>query len=103
VRTGAHPLNSKMRLDRVRRVAILGLQGFFPLKGQAANGVGSVEYPVAERKRLALLRVFILADHTGITLTNYRIISVRESGFAPSADKLTRNVFQTPGSRQPRP
>ncbi|KAF9228006.1 UBC-like protein [Gyrodon lividus] len=43
------------------RTAILGLQGFFPLKGQAANGVGSVEYPVSERKRLALLRVFILA------------------------------------------
>ncbi|KIJ69486.1 hypothetical protein HYDPIDRAFT_106112 [Hydnomerulius pinastri MD-312] len=37
------------------RTAILGLQGFFPLKGQAANGVGSVEYPVSERKRLALL------------------------------------------------
>ncbi|KAF8841189.1 UBC-like protein [Paxillus ammoniavirescens] len=37
------------------RTAILGLQGFFPLKGQAANGVGSVEYPISERKRLALL------------------------------------------------
>ncbi|KAH7889773.1 UBC-like protein [Phlebopus sp. FC_14] len=39
------------------RTAILGLQGFFPLKGQAANGVGSVEYPVSERRRLALLQV----------------------------------------------
>jgi ubiquitin-conjugating enzyme E2 J1 len=37
------------------RTAILGLQGFFPLKGSAANGVGSVEYPVSERKRLALV------------------------------------------------
>ncbi|KAI9566501.1 UBC-like protein [Boletus coccyginus] len=37
------------------RTAILGLQGFLPLKGSAANGVGSVEYPVSERKRLALL------------------------------------------------
>ncbi|KAJ7582919.1 non-canonical ubiquitin conjugating enzyme 1 [Mycena floridula] len=37
------------------RTAILGLQGFFPLKGQAAVGVGSIEYPVAERKRLAAL------------------------------------------------
>ncbi|KAL4074501.1 ubiquitin-conjugating enzyme/RWD-like protein, partial [Scleroderma yunnanense] len=37
------------------RTAILGLQGFFPLKGQAATGVGSVEYPVSERKRLAQL------------------------------------------------
>ncbi|THU99383.1 UBC-like protein [Dendrothele bispora CBS 962.96] len=37
------------------RTAILGLQGFFPLKGQAAVGVGSIEYPVAERRRLAVL------------------------------------------------
>ncbi|KAG0705178.1 UBC-like protein [Suillus ampliporus] len=37
------------------RTAIIGLQGFFPLKGQAATGVGSVEYPVSERKRLAQL------------------------------------------------
>ncbi|KAG9318411.1 UBC-like protein [Chiua virens] len=37
------------------RTAILGLQGFFPLKGSAANGVGSVEYPVSERKRLAFI------------------------------------------------
>ncbi|EIW85254.1 UBC-like protein [Coniophora puteana RWD-64-598 SS2] len=37
------------------RTAIIGLQGFFPLKGQAAAGVGSVEYPMSERKRLAQL------------------------------------------------
>jgi len=36
------------------RTAILGLQGFFPLKGQAAVGVGSIECPASERKRLAL-------------------------------------------------
>ncbi|KAG6813600.1 hypothetical protein H0H92_009217 [Tricholoma furcatifolium] len=30
-------------------------QGFFPLKGQQAVGVGSIEYPPAERKRLAAL------------------------------------------------
>ncbi|PPQ68969.1 hypothetical protein CVT24_000358 [Panaeolus cyanescens] len=35
------------------RTAILGLQGFFPLKGQAAVGVGSIEYPASERRRLA--------------------------------------------------
>jgi len=35
--------------------AIIGLQGFFPLKGQAAVGVGSIEYPAGERKRLAAL------------------------------------------------
>ncbi|KAJ8078551.1 hypothetical protein PM082_012834 [Marasmius tenuissimus] len=32
-----------------------GLQGFFPLKGQAAVGVGSIEFPTSERKRLAAL------------------------------------------------
>ncbi|KAF9009345.1 ubiquitin-conjugating enzyme/RWD-like protein [Cyathus striatus] len=37
------------------RTAIIGLQGFFPLKGQAAVGVGSIEYPSSERKRLAAL------------------------------------------------
>ncbi|KAF9264880.1 UBC-like protein [Marasmius fiardii PR-910] len=37
------------------RTAILGLQGFFPLKGQAAVGVGSIEFPASERKRLAEL------------------------------------------------
>ncbi|KAF8638519.1 hypothetical protein AX16_010501 [Volvariella volvacea WC 439] len=37
------------------RTAILGLQGFFPLKGQAAVGVGSIENPPSERKRLAAL------------------------------------------------
>ncbi|CAA7267645.1 unnamed protein product [Cyclocybe aegerita] len=37
------------------RTAIIGLQGFFPLKGQAAVGVGSIEYPATERRRLAAL------------------------------------------------
>ncbi|KAI0807235.1 ubiquitin-conjugating enzyme/RWD-like protein [Fomes fomentarius] len=37
------------------RTAIIGLQGFFPLKGTAAVGVGAIEYPTAERKRLAAL------------------------------------------------
>ncbi|EKM82968.1 hypothetical protein AGABI1DRAFT_111494 [Agaricus bisporus var. burnettii JB137-S8] len=35
------------------RTAIIGLQGFFPLKGEAAVGVGSIEYPASERRRLA--------------------------------------------------
>lgn len=34
-------------------IAIIGLQGFFPLTGKAAVGVGGVEYPTLERKRLA--------------------------------------------------
>ncbi|KAJ6546472.1 UBC-like protein [Mycena vulgaris] len=37
------------------RTAIIGLQGFFPLKGKAAVGIGSIEYPATERKRLAAL------------------------------------------------
>ncbi|KAF8061502.1 non-canonical ubiquitin conjugating enzyme 1 [Lyophyllum atratum] len=37
------------------RTAIIGLQGFFPLKGQNAVGIGSIEYPSGERKRLAAL------------------------------------------------
>lgn len=49
--------------DKLRRfgtqsgpvVAIIGLQGFFPLKGQAAVGVGALEVPTGERKRLAAL------------------------------------------------
>jgi len=35
------------------RTAIIGLQGFFPLNGKDAIGVGGIEYPSAERKRLA--------------------------------------------------
>ncbi|EJD52887.1 UBC-like protein [Auricularia subglabra TFB-10046 SS5] len=37
------------------RTAIIGLQGFFPLKGKDAIGVGAIEYPTSERKRLAQL------------------------------------------------
>ncbi|KAJ7134952.1 non-canonical ubiquitin conjugating enzyme 1 [Mycena crocata] len=37
------------------RTAIIGLQGFFPLKGKAAVGIGSIEHPITERKRLAAL------------------------------------------------
>ncbi|KAL5529064.1 hypothetical protein ACEPAG_5038 [Sanghuangporus baumii] len=37
------------------RTAIIGLQGFFPLKGQAAMGIGSMEAPGSERRRLAKL------------------------------------------------
>jgi len=37
------------------RTAIIGLQGFFPLKGTSAVGVGAIEYPIVERKRLAAL------------------------------------------------
>jgi ubiquitin-conjugating enzyme E2 J1 len=44
-----------VRILLILSAAIIGLQGFFPLKGQAAVGVGSIEYPISERKRLAAL------------------------------------------------
>lgn len=37
------------------RTAIIGLQSFFPLKGEGALGVGGIEAPIPERKRLAAL------------------------------------------------
>ncbi|KAI0708398.1 hypothetical protein C8Q76DRAFT_814784 [Earliella scabrosa] len=37
------------------RTAIIGLQRFFPLKSTTAVGVGALEYPTAERNRLAAL------------------------------------------------
>lgn len=46
-------LDSCLRMPII--AAIIGLQGFFPLKGEAAVGVGSIEYPAAERRRLAAL------------------------------------------------
>ena len=54
VRTGELPIGNRHILI-VFLLAIIGLQGFFPLKGQAAVGVGSIEYPAGERKRLASL------------------------------------------------
>lgn len=39
------------------RTAIIALQGFFPLKGEAAVGVGAMECSTAERRRLASLWV----------------------------------------------
>ncbi|OCB84101.1 UBC-like protein [Sanghuangporus baumii] len=36
-------------------LSIIGLQGFFLLKGQAAMGIGSMEAPGSERRRLAKL------------------------------------------------
>lgn len=50
---------SRLQSPQYRRLsfckAIIGLQGFFPLKGTAAVGVGALEYPSTERKRLAAL------------------------------------------------
>lgn len=57
IRTGK-PLELYMVLSLIMIlcfIAIIGLQGFFPLKGEAALGVGALDIPVPERKRLAKL------------------------------------------------
>jgi ubiquitin-conjugating enzyme E2 J1 len=41
----------------IHATAILGLQGFFPLRGKAALGVGGMDSPISDRKRLAALYV----------------------------------------------
>lgn len=48
--------------------AIIGLQGFLPLKGSAAVGVGAIEYPTTERKRLAALWVTSLHLHRRVLI-----------------------------------
>ena len=55
VRTGEFMYVESVCIRIYSFLAIIGLQGFFPLKGQAAVGVGSIEFPTAERKRLANL------------------------------------------------
>lgn len=49
------------------RTAIIGLQGFFSLKGQAAVGVASLEAPASERKRLAQLSRQWVCPHCKVT------------------------------------
>ena len=48
--------------------AIIGLQGFFPLKGEQAVGVGAIEYPASERRRLAQLCVHSFVTCLSLTL-----------------------------------
>ena len=59
VRTGVYQCHPFSCLTVTLRLAIVGLQGMFPLKGTAAVGVGALEYPVAERKRLAAAYVLL--------------------------------------------
>jgi len=67
------------------RTAILGLQGFFPLKGQAAIGVGSIEYPTSERKRLAALSREWVCPHCHES--NLHLLPDPSSGDADSVPK----------------
>jgi len=63
------------------RTAIIGLQGFFPLKGEAAIGVGAIEYPVSERKRLATLSRTWCCPHC--QQPNAELLPDRDGGTAP--------------------
>lgn len=71
--------------------AILGLQGFFPLKGQAAVGIGSIEYPAQERKRLAALYVST-TPHLFLAI-QFPLFTGQETGFAPIVVSPTWNFF----------
>ncbi|KAJ3511685.1 hypothetical protein NLJ89_g3961 [Agrocybe chaxingu] len=77
------------------RTAIIGLQGFFPLKGQAAVGVGSIEYPATERKRLAVLSREWACPHC--KQTNLELLPDPPAPTAPKA------AAQNPGSEEPVP
>lgn len=58
IRTGSFGVDLVVTCDEADMhdpSAIVGLRSFFPLKGQAAQGVGAIEAPISERKRLANL------------------------------------------------
>ncbi|CAK5279570.1 unnamed protein product [Mycena citricolor] len=66
------------------RTAIIGLQGFFPLKGKAAVGVGSIEHPVAERRRLAGLSRSWVCPHCAVPNSSLLSDPAEESSKAAS-------------------
>ncbi|TDL27530.1 UBC-like protein [Rickenella mellea] len=72
------------------RTAIVGLQGFFPLKGQAAVGVGAIETPVSERKRLAKLSREWVCPHCKLSnlecLPDPLVVEPATDGSADSSD-----------------
>ncbi|KAL9714854.1 hypothetical protein Ac2012v2_001514 [Leucoagaricus gongylophorus] len=70
------------------RTAIIGLQGFFPLKGQAAVGVGSIEYPTAERRRLAQLSREWVCPHC----KRPSMELLPDPGSVPSGQRLDREL-----------
>ncbi|KAJ3482632.1 hypothetical protein NLI96_g6857 [Meripilus lineatus] len=75
------------------RTAIIGLQGFFPLKGTAAVGVGALEYPTTERKRLAALSREWTCPHC--KQTNLECLPDPQDSSAPSSDS-TPSPASTP-------
>ncbi|EMD38616.1 hypothetical protein CERSUDRAFT_113795 [Gelatoporia subvermispora B] len=75
------------------RTAIIGLQGFFPLKGTAAVGVGALEYPMAERKRLAALSREWVCPRCN--QSNLEVLPDPPSGGASSTNTSTATDTQT--------
>ncbi|KAI6028330.1 UBC-like protein [Pisolithus orientalis] len=81
---------------------------FFPLRGQAANGVGSVEYPISERKRLAQLsREWVCPK---CRLSNLECLpdlpskvdgSPESVGETPENEPITRAHTHSPGTSPP--
>ena len=83
----------QVRYSDAALVAIIGLQGFFPLKGQAAIGVGSLEVPSAERRRLASLCVVRSSHHPDCPRLRL-VCSGHETGRARAAITQTSIRFQ---------
>ncbi|THH33848.1 hypothetical protein EUX98_g327 [Antrodiella citrinella] len=73
------------------RTAIIGLQGFFPLKGTAAAGVGAIEYPSVEPALIMLL----LGQETGYVL----VATNRTLSISRIPQKLRRQ--KQPDAQQP--
>ncbi|CAK5264280.1 unnamed protein product [Mycena citricolor] len=60
------------------------IAGFFPLKGKAAVGVGSIEHPVAERRRLAGLSRSWVCPHCAVPNSSLLSDPAEESSKAAS-------------------
>jgi len=79
------------------RTAILGLQGFFPLKGQTAVGVGSIEYPTSERKRLAALSREWVCPHC--KESNLKLLPDPGSGNTESSSLVPSQGASSPAAK----
>ncbi|KAJ7219078.1 UBC-like protein [Mycena pura] len=78
------------------RTAIIGLQGFFPLKGKAAVGIGSIEFPVAERKRLMALSRSWVCPHC--RQSNLELLPDPVDGRTIGSTPGGRTIGSTPGA-----
>jgi len=95
------------------RTAIIGLQGFFPLKGQAAVGVGSMEAPSSERKRLAKLsrewscphckvaNLEHLPDAAQSDASNVPLVEGKQAKHQEQVTAESSEAFSTPSTETP--